>query len=80
MDEDWNHLRKAVSDSADHCTRDRNRKLNNAWFDLEFEETVYVLNENRKKLLNRDTRQNRKEYHDASFNATEKIWITGNLA
>lgn len=73
VNEEWECLRKSISDAADqHCKRDGSRKSNNVWFDLECEEAVNMRNEKRKKL-NKDTRQTRKEYQEARSNAKKVL-------
>lgn len=74
VNEEWAILRQILTEAANqHCKVERGSTSNKVWFDLECEEAVKARNEKRLKFLSRDTRQSRKEYHDARTNAKKVL-------
>lgn len=65
----WEELKLSITGAAEqYCQADR-RLPSRSWFDVECAEAIKRCNELRRKWLDRDTRQNRKDYCDARAHA-----------
>lgn len=78
----WKELKGSITEAAEQYCQAERKPPNRSWFDAECDAAIRARNRQRTKWLGRDTRQNRKDFHDARAHAKrivrskKRIWLS----